>query len=261
MLGALGLGSLEDLMDRALPARIRSQERLELAQPLSEHELIEQARLIADKNRVFKSYIGMGYYGCLTPPVIQRNILENPGWYTAYTPYQPEVSQGRLEALLNFQTMVMDLTGMAIANASLLDEGTAVAEAMTMAFHAQGKRPKQKVVVSGDVFPQSLAVLRTRARPLGVDVVQGEEPGAREEAFAAVMQYPAGDGTIPDLGPFLQECRARGVASIVATDLLALCLLTPPGELGADIVVGSTQRFGVPMSFGGPHAALSLIHI
>lgn len=255
MLRALGLRSLAELADQALPRQIRSRGSLGLEAALSEDELLKEAHRIASKNRVCKSYIGMGYYDCFTPPVIQRNILENPGWYTAYTPYQSEISQGRLEALLNFQTMVMDLTGMAIANASLLDEATAVAEAATMVFHAQRKSPTRKLFVSGEVFPQSLEVLGTRAEPLGVEVVRGAGTVGMEGAFAAVIQYPAANGMIPDLRPFIKECRERGIASIVVADLLALCVLTPPGEMGADIVVGSAQRFGVPLAFGGPHAA------
>ena len=255
MLRALELGSLEELVHSAVPEKIRSDEPLRLEAALSEAELLENGRRIASKNVVCKSYIGMGYYDCFTPAVIQRNILENPGWYTAYTPYQSEISQGRLEALLNFQTMVMDLTGMTVANASLLDEATAVAEAATMVFHAQKKNPSHRLFVSGEVFPQSLEVLNTRAKPLGIEVVGRDGGQGMAGAFAALIQYPAGDGTIPDLRPFVQECRERGVASIVAADLLGLCVLTPPGEMGADIVVGSTQRFGVPMAFGGPHAA------
>jgi len=255
MLGTLGFASLEDLVGQALPEKIRSNGSLGLEAALSEDELLAEARRIAHNNQVCKSYIGMGYYGCFTPSVILRNVLENPGWYTAYTPYQSEISQGRLEALLNFQTMVMDLTGMAIANASLLDEATAVAEAVSMVFHAQKRNPGHKLFVSGTVFPQSLEVLGTRSRPLGVEVVQGDGTVGMDGAFAALIQYPAANGMIPDLQPFIEECRERRMASIVAADLLALCLLTPPGEMGADIVVGSAQRFGVPMGFGGPHAA------
>ena len=254
MLAALGLRSLEELVERAVPESIRFSGELELPQPLSEEQLLREAREIAAANRPARSYIGMGYYDCHTPAVILRNILENPGWYTAYTPYQPEISQGRLEALLNFQTMVMELTAMDIANSSLLDEGTAAAEAVFLAFNVE-KQGRRKLFVCEDAFPQTLEVMGTRAAPLGVEVVtgaDGAEPPA--DAFAAFIQYPAASGAIPDVEGFFRRCRERGVVSIVATDLLSLCLLKPPGEMGADIVVGSAQRFGVPMGFGGPHA-------
>ena len=261
MLAVLGLGSLEELVERAVPEGIRFSGSLELPEPLSEEQLLREARAIADANRPFRSCIGMGYYDCYTPAVILRNILENPGWYTAYTPYQPEISQGRLEALLNFQTMVTDLTAMDIANASLLDEGTAAAEAVFLAFnvenqgHARSRAPRRKLFVSEDAFPQTLEVVGTRAAPIGVELVTdaacGEPPA---DAFAGFIQYPAASGAIPDLQGFIRRCQERDMVSIVATDLLSLCLLTPPGEMGADIVVGSAQRFGVPMGFGGPHA-------
>ncbi len=254
MLAALGLRSLEELVERAVPESIRFRDELELPQPLSEEQLLREAREIAAANRPARSYIGMGYYDCHTPAVILRNILENPGWYTAYTPYQPEIAQGRLEALLNFQTMVMELTAMDIANSSLLDEGTAAAEAAFLAFNAD-KQERRKLFVCEDAFPQTLEVMGTRAAPLGVEVVTdagGAEPPA--DAFAAFIQYPAASGVIPDVEGFIRRCRERGILSIVATDLLSLCLLKPPGEMGADIVVGSAQRFGVPMGFGGPHA-------
>ncbi len=254
MLAALGLRSMEELVERAVPESIRFSGELELPQPLSEEQLLREAREIAAANRPARSYIGMGYYDCHTPAVILRNILENPGWYTAYTPYQPEISQGRLEALLNFQTMVMELTAMDIANSSLLDEGTAAAEAVFLAFNVE-KQGRRKLFVCKDAFPQTLEVMGTRAAPLGVALVtdgDGAEPPA--DAFAAFIQYPAASGAIPDVEGFIRRCRERGIVSIVATDLLSLCLLKPPGEMGADIVVGSAQRFGVPMGFGGPHA-------
>ena len=254
MLAVLGLDSLEALVERAVPESIRFSGRLDLPGPLSEEQLLREARGIADDNRPCRSYLGMGYYDCYTPAVILRNILENPGWYTAYTPYQPEISQGRLEALLNFQTMVTDLTAMDIANSSLLDEGTAAAEAVFLAFNLE-KQGRNKLFVSEDAFPQTLEVVGTRAAPIGVELVTdaaGPEPPA--DAFAGFIQYPAASGAIPDLAGFVDRCRERGMVSIVATDLLSLCLLTPPGEMGADIVVGSAQRFGVPMGFGGPHA-------
>ena len=260
MLAALGLESLEELVDRAVPESIRFSGGLDLPAPLTEEQLLREARQLAGANRPARSYIGMGYYDCYTPAVILRNILENPGWYTAYTPYQPEIAQGRLEALLNFQTMVTDLTAMDIANASLLDEGTAAAEAVFLACNlehgrARGGAPRCKLFVCEDAFPQTLEVVGTRAAPIGVELVTdaaGAEPPA--DAFAGFIQYPAASGAIPDLDAFVRRCRARGMAAIVATDLLSLCLLTPPGEAGADIVVGSAQRFGVPMGFGGPHA-------
>ena len=254
MLGVLGLDSLEQLVERAVPEGIRSSGPLDLPEPLTEERLLDEARGLAAENRPCRSYIGMGYYDCYTPPVILRNILENPGWYTAYTPYQPEISQGRLEALLNFQTMVADLTGMAIANASLLDEGTAAAEAVSLALGVE-KQGRRKLWVSEDVFPQTLEVMGTRAGPIGVELAPGAgegEPPA--DAFAAFVQYPGASGAVPDLEPFLRRCRDRGIVTVVAADLLGLCLLEPPGEMGADVVVGSAQRFGAPMGFGGPHA-------
>ncbi len=254
MLAVLGLDSLEELVERAVPESIRFTGALDLPRPLTEEQLLREARELAAANRPARSYIGMGYYDCYTPPVILRNILENPGWYTAYTPYQPEISQGRLEALLNFQTMVTDLTAMDIANSSLLDEGTAAAEAVFLACNLE-KQGRRKLFVCEDAFPQTLEVMGTRAAPMGVQVVTdaaGPEPP--DDAFAGFIQYPAASGAIPDLEGFIRRCRDRGMVSIVATDLLSLCLLTPPGEAGADIVVGSAQRFGVPMGFGGPHA-------
>ncbi len=254
MLAALGLRSLQELVERAVPESIRFSGTLSLPEPLTEAQLLREARDIAGANRPVRSCIGMGYYDCLTPAVILRNILENPGWYTAYTPYQPEIAQGRLEALLNFQTMVMDLTAMDIANSSLLDEGTAAAEAVFLALNLE-KRGRRRLFVSEDVFPQTLEVMGTRAAPLGVEPVTaaaGAEPP--DDAFAAFIQYPAASGAIPDLEAFIRRCQDRGIVSIVAADLLSLCLLKPPGEMGADLVVGSAQRFGVPMGFGGPHA-------
>ena len=254
MLEGLGLDSLEDLAGRAVPESIRFSGTLDLPAPLSEQQLLREARELAAGNRPCRSYLGMGYYDCYTPAVILRNILENPGWYTAYTPYQPEISQGRLEALLNFQTLVTDLTAMDIANASLLDEGTAAAEAAFLAFNLE-KKGRRRLFVSRDAFPQTLEVMGTRAEPIGVELVtDAAEKGPPDDAFAAFIQYPAASGAIPDLEGFIGRCRDRGVVSIVATDLLGLCLLKPPGELGADIVVGSAQRLGVPMGFGGPHA-------
>src|SRR5205085_4827335 len=210
----------------------------------------------AAENRVFKSYIGMGYYGSITPPVIQRNVLEDPRWYTPYTPYQSEVSQGRLEALLNFQTMVMDLTGMEIANASLLDEATAAAEAMHMCLAINGHEDRA-FFVAEDCHPQTIAVVRSRAAPLGIEVIVGDHKtfAFDRPIFGALVQYPATDGAIYEYGPFIERVHEQGALAVVAADLLSLALLRPPGEFGADIAVGSTQRFGVPIGYGGPHAA------
>ena len=255
MLKTLGYASRAALIDAAVPPSIRSRAPLDLPPAKGEQEALDLLKAMARRNRVVKSYIGQGYYGTLTPGVIMRNVLENPAWYTAYTPYQPEISQGRLEALINFQTMVCDLTGMPIANASMLDEATAAAEAMTLARRA-GTSPSATLFVADDVFPQTLDVVRTRAGPLGIAVVVGPAAeAARSECFAALLQYPGVNGDVRDYRALVAELHARGALAIVATDLLALALLAPPGEWGADVVVGSSQRFGVPMGFGGPHAA------
>ena len=255
MLAELGVASLDELVDRAVPPSIRRERPLALAPPRSEARALRDLRRLASQNRVLRSFIGMGYHDCHTPSVILRNLIENPAWYTAYTPYQPEISQGRLEALLNFQTMVADLTGMDIANASLLDEPTAAAEAMALALRV-AKSKSRRFFVSSDCHPRTVAVVRTRARPVGVEVVLGdaERDLADAEVFGALLQYPATTGEIRDLRGTVQSARARGVVVIVAADLLALCLLAPPGEFGADVVVGSAQRFGVPLGYGGPHA-------
>jgi glycine dehydrogenase len=257
MLEALGLPSLDALIERAVPAAIRAGLPACLCEPQGEPEVLAELGALAGRNRVLRSLIGLGYYDTITPPVILRNVLENPGWYTAYTPYQPEISQGRLEALLNFQTMVIDLTGMVIANASLLDEATAAAEAMTMS-HALARNGAGAFFVSDQCFPQTIAVVETRARPLGLEVIVGD-PGQAlaggRKLFGALLQYPAADGSIAEQADFIAAVRAQGGLVTVASDLLALVLLKPPGSFGADIVVGSAQRFGVPMGFGGPHAA------
>ncbi len=256
MLKKVNAFGLSDLIDSALPQKIRMNKDLDLAEGLTEAQLLTKARKLATKNKTFKTYIGMGYYGSHTPSVIQRNILENPAWYTAYTPYQAEISQGRMEALLNFQTMIMDLTGMPIANASLLDEGTAAAEAMALAL-SQNRNKATKIFVNANSFPQTIEVLKTRAEPLGVEVVLGDlsQMSLDSSYFAAFTQYLSDEGAICDLPEFLKTCGDNKCVSIVSADLLALCLIKPPGEMGADIVVGSSQRFGVPMCFGGPHAA------
>ena len=265
MLAACGVASLDALIDETIPASIRMSAPLtlggieafgEAGRPFGEHELLASLREVARKNGTRKSYIGLGYYGCIVPPVVQRNILENPGWYTAYTPYQAEISQGRLEALLNYQTMVSDLTGLPLANASLLDEATAAAEAMHMA-HEIAKGKRSVFVVSDRCHPQTIAVVQTRAEPLGVEVRVGD-PSAMSlgpEVFGVLVQYPDTEGAIHAWDSLAEAVHAGGALLVVATDLLALTLLRAPGEFGADIAIGSSQRFGVPMGFGGPHAA------
>jgi glycine dehydrogenase len=255
MLRTIGHASLDAMTDAIVPASIKSPAPLALPAPLTEVEALAKIRAIADRNQVFKSWIGQGYYGTHTPNVILRNILENPAWYTAYTPYQAEISQGRMEALINFQTMCADLTGMEIANASLLDEATACAEAMTLA-RRSCKSKSNRFFVSAGVHPQSIEVVRTRAEPLGIEVVVGkDEDAAGTDAFGVLLQYPDTFGHVGDYQAIADAVHARGGLVAVATDLLALTLLAAPGEWGADIVVGSTQRFGVPLGFGGPHAA------
>ena len=255
MLEAIGCASLDTLIDATVPEVIRRREPLDLPAPLDEHAALAEIRTLATQNKPQPTYLGMGYHNCHTPPVILRNILENPGWYTAYTPYQAELAQGRLEALLNFQTMVTDLTGMEISNASLLDESTAAAEAMAMAHGVKGTGTK--FFVADNVHPQTISLLRTRAEPLGLDIVTGPWRDAAFDPsfFGALVQYPSTDGTIEDYGDFAARVHAAGGTFIVAADLLALTLLKPPGEFGADIVIGSAQRFGVPLGYGGPHAA------
>ena len=257
MAAVVGFPSLDALIDATVPESIRLRRPLALGPGKSETEALRGFREIASRNQIFRSFIGLGYYGCLTPPVIQRNILENPAWYTAYTPYQAEISQGRLEALLNFQTTVIDLTGLEIANASLLDEGTAAAEAMTMAHALRGKAGRETFLVSAECFPQTIDVVRTRAKARGITVVVGDHRSFRftPDVFGALVQYPAADGAIHDYRAFAEAAHAGDAMLVAATDLLSLTLLTPPGEWGADVAVGSTQRFGVPMGFGGPHAA------
>ncbi len=256
MLATVGAASLDALVAKIVPANILKGGLLALNAPRTEQDVLADLKRIADKNQVFKSFIGQGYYGTYTPGVILRNILENPAWYTAYTPYQPEISQGRLEALLNFQTMVCDLTGMEISNASLLDEATAAAEAMTLAKRS-AKSKSNTLIVAGDCHPQTIALIKTRAAPLGLDVKVGLAPTLMEENeyFGVVVQYPSTSGQIHDMAPYAKSAHDKGALFIACADLLALTLLTPPGEWGADIVVGTTQRFGVPFGFGGPHAA------
>ncbi|WP_208099040.1 aminomethyl-transferring glycine dehydrogenase [Nostoc sp. 106C] len=256
MLGVLGLSSLDTLIDKTVPQTIRFKGSLKLPDAQTEYAALGQLKKIAEKNQVFRSFIGMGYYDCITPPVIQRNILENPGWYTAYTPYQPEIAQGRLEALLNFQTLIIDLTGLEIANASLLDEATAAAEAMSLSYGVC-KNKANAYFVSRDCHPQTIDVLQTRAKPLGIEIIIGDHQSFdfTQPIFGAILQYPASDGTIYNYRAFIEKAHAEGALVTVAADPLSLTLLTPPGEFGADIAIGSTQRFGIPLGFGGPHAA------
>ena len=256
MLKAVGVESVADLIDRTVPADIRLHESLDLPEPLGQLGAQHELKSIASRNRQIVSLIGTGYHGTVTPPVIRRNILENPGWYTAYTPYQPEISQGRLEALLNFQTMVIELTGMDVANASLLDEPTAVAEAMTMLHRVNKKKPGDRFVIDAAAHPQTITVAETRAEPIGLETVVADPATADlDGVFGVFVQYPGTTGEIVDLQPIIERAHAAGALVVVAADPLALTVLTPPGELGADVVVGSTQRFGIPMGFGGPHAA------
>jgi glycine dehydrogenase len=256
MLDTLGRDSLAALIDDVVPRSIRLARELDLPEAVTEAALLAHLRAVADKNRVFRSFLGMGYADTYTPGVVLRNVLENPGWYTQYTPYQAEIAQGRLEALLNFQTMVIDLTGLEIANASLLDEGTAAAEAMHLAQGA-GREGANTFFVSELCHPQTIEVVKTRARPLDIDVVVGdhERYELAGHVFGVLLQYPATDGLVIDYSSFAARASALGATVIVATDLLALALLTPPGEWGADVAIGNSQRFGVPLGFGGPHAA------
>jgi glycine dehydrogenase len=256
MLKTIGVSSIDQLIEETIPAHIRLKERMNLPAALTEAELLGMLHEIASKNKLNTNYLGQGYYGTLTPGVISRNIFENPGWYTAYTPYQAEIAQGRLEALLNYQTMIIDLTGMEIANASLLDEGTAAGEAMHMLYAETKKANANKFFVSELCFPQTIDVLKTRTEPIGVELVIGNHETIvfDETYFGALIQYPAGNGDVIDYSAFMGKAIEQNVMVAVAADLLSLSLLTPPGEWGADVVVGSAQRFGVPMGYGGPHA-------
>jgi len=261
MVATLGMKSLDALVDAIVPEDIRLRKPLALGASLSEPEALAALRVLHDRNRIFRSFLGMGYYDCVTPPVIQRNVLENPGWYTAYTPYQAEIAQGRLEALMNFQTMVCDLTGLPVAGASLLDEATAAAEAMTMCLriaHHEGRADRHRFFVAEHCHPQTIAVVQGRATPLGMTLDVGrpdEATVAQPDLFGILLQYPTTDGALIDYGDLIARAHRAGVLVVIATDLLALTLLKAPGECGADIAVGSSQRFGVPMGFGGPHAA------
>src|SRR3954470_19171409 len=257
MLGVLGYDSLDDFIDAVVPADIRLRKPLRIPEAISEQQALEQLRLLAAQNQIYRSYLGMGYHDCVTPSVIQRNVLENPGWYTAYTPYQAEIAQGRLEALLNFQTMVSDLTGLEIANASLLDEGTAAAEAMHLTEAVSKHAGALTYLVDANCHPQTIAVVRTRAAVRGVEILVAD-PNTFQfgtGVIGALVQYPATDGAIRDFRGLCEAAHAADALVTAATDLLALTLLTPPGEWGADIAVGNSQRFGVPLGYGGPHAA------
>ncbi|MEO6572741.1 MAG: glycine dehydrogenase, partial [Polyangiaceae bacterium] len=260
MLREVKAASLDVLIDETIPETIRLRRPLDLPQGKTEHALLELARDLGGKNQVFRSFIGMGYSDCITPPVILRNIVQNPGWYTQYTPYQAEIAQGRLEALLNFQTMVSDLTGLEVANASLLDEGTAAAEAMHLAYAFKGSDAANVFFVSAACHPQTIDVVQTRAEAIGIDVVVGSHEtvdfaALKSKIFGALVQYPTTDGAVLDYRAFGKSVHDAGGLFIVAADILSLAVLTPPGEFGADVAVGNTQRFGVPLGYGGPHAA------
>jgi glycine dehydrogenase len=261
MLLEIGVNSMEELISKTIPDGIRIKSDLNIPPAISEFDYLNELKQVAAKNKVFRSFIGQGYYDTITPSVILRNVFENPGWYTAYTPYQAEIAQGRLESLLNYQTMVSDLTALPIANASLLDEGTAAAEAMAMLFNHKNKNHDQitapRFFVDEKIFAQTKDVLITRAEPIGIELVFGDCANVvlDELYFGAIVQYPDSNGAIVDYRAFITAAHAVNAMVIMATDLLSLTLLTPPGELGADVAIGSSQRLGVPMGFGGPHAA------
>ncbi|HNM95666.1 MAG TPA: glycine dehydrogenase (aminomethyl-transferring), partial [Mycobacterium sp.] len=269
MLGVIGVASLDELAAKALPAGILDAPGPDgiapgldgLAPPVSEHRALAELRALADSNTVAVSMIGQGYYDTLTPPVLLRNIVENPAWYTAYTPYQPEISQGRLEALLNFQTMIADLTGLEVANASMLDEGTAAAEAMTL-MHRAARGSASRLAVDSDLFAQTAAILATRAEPLGIEIVTADLRNGLPEGdfFGVIAQLPGASGRVTDWSKLVEQTHERGALIALGADLLALTLIAPPGELGADVAFGTTQRFGVPMGFGGPHAGYLAVH-
>ena len=257
MLREVGARSIDEFIESVIPAAIRTSRSLSLSPPLSEREALDELKTIGSKNHLYRSLIGLGYSDTIVPKVIQRNILENPGWYTQYTPYQAEIAQGRLEALLNFQTMVIDLTGLPIANASLLDEATAAAEAMSM-FYGIKRHPENAIFfASSSCHPQTIAVIQTRAKPLGITVMVGDHNTFQfsERVFGALLQYPATDGAVEDYRSFCERAHTAGAFVVVAADPLSLTLLTPPGAFGADCAVGNTQRLGVPLGYGGPHAA------
>ena len=260
MLQAIDASSIEQLVAETIPKNIRTKQALNLPAAQSEASFLKNFQQLMGQNKVFRSFIGMGYHDCLTPTVIQRNILENPAWYTAYTPYQAEIAQGRMEALINFQTMVTDLTGMELANASLLDEGTAAAEAMTLFYRVKAKTKKQayKFFVEANTFPQTIDLIQGRAKPLGIEVIVGERNTlnvADPDLFGIFLQYPDSNGAVLDASAIIEAAQEQAVKTVVCADLLSLVLLKAPGEMGADAVVGTSQRFGIPLGYGGPHAA------
>src|SRR5690554_1299703 len=259
MLQTIKVNSVDELIDKTIPASIRINRALDIPKGMSESAYLDHISNLSKDNEPGKSYLGQGYYGTLVPSVIARNIFENPGWYTAYTPYQAEIAQGRLEALLNFQTVVADLTGLPIANASLLDEGTACAEAMHMTFNAKKRDQKDanKFFIAEDIFPQSLAVCETKARGLGIEIVVGNpfEFDFTEEFYGALFQLPGKSGEINDYTNLIAELKEKNIQVTIAADLMALALIKSPGDMGADVAVGTTQRFGIPLGYGGPHAA------
>ncbi len=261
MFKTIGVETFEQLIFETIPDEIRLKSDLNLEPAMTEYEYYNHIQELGKKNKVFKSYIGLGYHPNIVPAVIQRNVFENPGWYTAYTPYQAEIAQGRLEAILNFQTMVIELTGMEIANASLLDEATAAAEAMALLFDVRSRDQKKnnvnKFFVSEEILPQTLSVLQTRSTPKGIELVVGnhETFDFSSDFFGAILQYPGKFGQINDYSEFIATANSKEIKVAVAADILSLVKLTSPGEMGADVVVGTTQRFGIPMGYGGPHAA------
>jgi len=260
MLSTIKVNSLEELIYETIPDDIRLSEKLDLPPAKSEYEYLNHIHELGAKNKIFKSYIGLGYHEAILPSVIQRNILENPSWYTAYTPYQAEIAQGRLEALLNYQTMVCDLTGMELANASLLDEGTAAAEAMALLFDVRERAKKKagahKFFVSEEILPQTLSILKTRAIPIGIELIIGnhQEFTFEDDFFGAILQYPGKHGQVYDYTDFVTKANSNNIKVAVAADILSLAKLKAPGEFGVDVVVGTTQRFGIPLGYGGPHA-------
>ena len=261
MLSSLGLDSMEQLISETIPKNIRLQKELNLEKALSENEFLNHIEKLSKKNKNYKSFIGLGYHQSITPSVIKRNILENPSWYTAYTPYQAEIAQGRMEALLNYQTIICDLTGMELSNASLLDESTAAAEAMTMLFSSRTRNQKKenikKFFVSDDTLAQTISLFETRAEPLGIEIIIGslEDFGFSNKFYGCFMQYPGVHGNINDLKKYGEKAKSNGLKVVIAADIFALCLLKEPSSFGADVVVGTSQRFGIPLGYGGPHAA------
>ena len=260
ILSTISVDSVEQLLEQTIPDKIRLKNDLNIPDGISEMEFLKEIKKLSSLNQKFKTYIGLGYHDTFTPSVIQRNILENPGWYTAYTPYQPEIAQGRLEALLNFQTMICDITKMEIANASLLDEGTAAAEAMIMMFNNRSREQKltnqNKFYVDSNIFPQTLAVLSTRANPLDIELVIGNINEINEnEFFGCIIQYPGKDGKLEEIDNLLESINNENLKVIIAVDLMSIVLIEPPNPDKIDVVVGTTQRFGIPLGYGGPHAA------